>query len=99
MAFRPSPKQPPAGDLREDIDRAHAWSIAHRASIEGSARCGCFCCLACFEPAHIVDWVDVVDGVAVTALCPACHIDAVIGDASGFPIEVSFLTAMQRRWF
>ena len=46
-----------------------------------------------------MDWVDVVDGVAVTALCPMCHIDAVIGDASGFPIEVSFLTAMHRRWF
>ena len=34
-----------------------------------------------------------------TALCPYCHIDAVIGDASGFPITEEFLTEMMRRWF
>lgn len=99
MVFRPSPKQPPTGDLAADVTRAHPWSIAHRASIEASTRCGCFHCLACFAPDRIATWVDIVDGVGVTALCPSCGIDAVIGDAAGFPIEREFLAAMRRQWF
>ena len=34
-----------------------------------------------------------------TALCPYCHADAVIGDASSFPITEEFLKEMNKRWF
>jgi hypothetical protein len=48
-----------------------------------------------FEFKDIREWTD--DGQ--TALCPSCGVDSVIGDASGFPITVEFLTAMEAHWF
>jgi hypothetical protein len=51
-----------------------------------------------FEPRAIVKWIDDEDDV--TAKCPECGIDSVIGDASGFPADDPvFLRAMKRRWF
>jgi hypothetical protein len=40
------------------IRRAHAHSILHRAEVERSGKCGCFHCLATFEPARIRSWTD-----------------------------------------
>jgi len=78
-----------------DIIEAHKRSIHHRPEIEASAKCGCFYCLEIFEPSAIREWVDDYD----TALCPHCSIDSVIGDASGYPIDVGFLKQMQDHWF
>ena len=55
-----------------------------------------FICLAEFEPEAIADWVD---ESGVTALCPKCGIDSVIGSASGFPITRDFLEQMRKHWF
>ena len=57
--------------------------------------CGCFYCMAAFPPSEIADWID----EGKTALCPKCGIDAVIGSASGFPVERGFLRRMRRYWF
>ncbi|WP_394692016.1 cytoplasmic protein [Hyphobacterium sp.] len=79
-----------------DVELAHKRSIYHRAEIERSQHCGCFSCLAVFEPSEIAEWTD----EETTALCPKCGIDAVIGDASGFPaVDKVFLTGMNKRWF
>jgi hypothetical protein len=75
---------------------AHKHSIRHRQELEASESCGCFYCLAVFEPSSIEVWVDEGD---VTALCPECGIDSVIGSASGFPINRDFLERMKRHWF
>jgi hypothetical protein len=74
---------------------AHQHSSRHRAEVEDSARCGCFCCLATFPPGAIEDWCD----ESTTALCPACGIDSVLGDASGYPIVEGFLARMRDHWF
>lgn len=79
-----------------DYIAAHQHSIRHRQEIESSERCGCFYCLAEFEPDAITDWVD--EG-GVTALCPKCGIDSVIGSASGFPITGDLLKRMNAHWF
>lgn len=42
---------------------------------------------------------DYISDEEPTAECPYCHIDAVIGDASGFPITEEFLRKMMHRWF
>ena len=55
-----------------------------------------FSCCEIFPPSEITDYLP---DEPPTALCPYCHIDAVIGDASGFPITDEFLTEMKRRWF
>lgn len=80
----------------DELACAHRHSIRHRAEIVASTSCGCFHCGAVFRPAEIVVWVD--DGA--TALCPHCAMDAVIGEASGFPATTAaFLDRMNRRWF
>jgi len=81
-----------------DVVRAHAHSIDHRNLLARSDNCGCFNCLEVFGADTITEWTDVVNGEGVTALCPRCGLDAVIGSASGFPIERGFLDAMRTRW-
>lgn len=79
-----------------DIHEAHAHSSLHRAEIEASEICGCFCCLGVFLPSEITEWVDEADD---TALCPRCGVDAVIGSASDVPLDKGSLELMQRHWF
>lgn len=67
----------------------------HRAEIEASSLCGCFCCLHIFDPSKIREWID----NGQTAICPACPVDSVIGSASGYPITREFLDQMQKRYF
>jgi acetone carboxylase gamma subunit len=52
-----------------------------------------------FPPDEIEDWVDELEGVGQTALCPNCGIDSVIGSASGYSITTDFLENMKRHWF
>ncbi|QBI01307.1 cytoplasmic protein [Pseudoduganella albidiflava] len=70
-----------------DVIAAHKHSSQHRAELSRSSQCGCFHCLARFEPSEILDWVDWPKGTpesgqldsGTTALCPVCGIDSVIG--------------------
>ncbi len=78
-----------------DFNAAHRCSIGHREQVLRSERCGCFCCCSIFAPAEIEEWVDNDQ----TALCPHCGINAVIGSASGYPIEVGFMRLMEARFF
>lgn len=78
-----------------EVKAAHQFSSNHRAQIELSTKCGCFYCLEIFPPSAITDWVD--DGV--TALCPRCGVDSVIGSASGIELNAEFLKAMRDYWF
>jgi hypothetical protein len=82
-----------------DYIRAHKNCFHNRDEILKSHLCGCFYCLRTFAPTEILEWVDKVEGVAQTALCPMCGIDSVIGSASGFPITVDFLKRMNQHWF
>ena len=82
-----------------DQKQAHSHSSNHREEILISKICGCFYCRQTFEPGAITEWIDEVDGVFQTALCPKCGIDSVIGSASGFPITSDFLASMHRAWF
>ena len=83
------------GAIDKTFLAAHGCSKDHRAQIDASSLCGCFCCLSTFPPAKIETWI--YD--ETRALCPFCEIDAVIGDASGFPVNKEFLSEMCREWF
>lgn len=79
---------------------AHEASANHRSTILASTVCGCFYCRKFFEPVEIDDWTDHDDkDVGMTALCPRCGNDSVIGSASGYPMTESFLGQMNNRWF
>lgn len=83
----------PAGQLRA----AYCHSSQHRVEIHASSHCGCFYCRKVFRPAEILEWIDTDE---VTALCPRCGIDSVLGDASGLDVtDRGFLDAMHRFWF
>src|SRR5262245_25355855 len=93
---------PTVFDLPENdpLRVAHKKAIFHRAEIEKSRQCGCFYCKKIFGPEQIVDWTDTNKPRAQqTALCPACGIDSVIGDASGLAITEAFLEEMRTAWF
>ena len=90
---------------RADLRAIHKHSSHHRERIERSAQCGCFYCLATFSPTEITRWVDLPKGEergyhGVTAVCPRCHIDAVLPDSvPGAPLSAELLEAMQQYWF
>ena len=76
-------------------DTAHLHASAHRSELAASGTCGCYYCIRIFAFSAIVKWKDGNQ----TALCPHCGIDAVLGDASGFPVVDRFLRQMHRYWF
>ena len=86
---------------------AHRHSSHHRTELLASGKCGCFYCLAIFEPTEITEWIDEPHGLedasrrgnGQTALCPKCRIDSVIGDKSGYPLNEHFLRRMHAHWF
>ncbi len=79
---------------------AHQYSAHHRQQVLESECCGCFYCLEIFPATKIEEWVDEDEnGIGMTALCPFCGIDAVVGDKSGIPIKREFLKAMKQVWF
>lgn len=63
--------------------------------IKQASTCGCYHCCDIFESKDIIQFTD--DGK--TALCPKCHVDAVLGDKSGFEITKNFLTEAKKYWF
>lgn len=84
-------------DRPPDYIRAHKHCIENRVEVEASVLCGCFYCMSIYPPSEIEGWID--DQEALTADCPRCGIDAVIGSASGFPITSEFLNVMNEHWF
>ena len=93
-------------NISDELVLAHRHCAAHRTEVLASERCGCFSCSAVFLPADITEWLEEKGGPLSkkpdpwTAICPKCGIDAVIGTASGFPVDQpSFLEAMNERWF
>ena len=90
---------------RETLLAAHKHSSKHGQGLLRSELCGCFYCLSNFKPDEIAEWIndganDELELSFVTAICPKCDIDAVLGSASGYDIaDKEFLEAMYEYWF
>ena len=85
------------GQEKDRIFRqAHDCCFSNKEQIEKSEKCGCFSCCEIFTPSEITDYLP---DEPPTAECPFCHIDSVIGDASGFPITKDFLKKMKKKYF
>ena len=77
-----------------DYITAHEYCMFNRRLLEHDKRCGCFHCLKVFDTKEL-EWVD----FGLTALCPYCGIDAVIGERAGYPLTEEFLKKMRDYWF
>jgi hypothetical protein len=82
------------------LRNAHNGSASHKDEIINRTVCGCFYCENLFFSTEIEQWyVEDRRGTGgETAICPKCHIDAVLSDR--FPIfDKKFLSAMKKYWF
>ena len=75
---------------------AHEFSINNEPMLRNDKKCGCFYCQRVFDPSELEEWIE---DESLTALCPYCGIDAVIGESAGYPLTKDFLQAMYRYWF
>lgn len=78
------------------LKAAHEASFKNKESILRSEICGCFSCRKTFASGEVTFRKE-KDGQE-TAWCPYCDMDAVLGNASGYPITQDFLKAMQDEW-
>ncbi|TSJ77520.1 cytoplasmic protein [Rariglobus hedericola] len=93
------------------IDQAILHSYQNRAEIKASDSCACFHCLARFKSHEIKRWYDTDDPnwdgepildsgpyPGMTAGCPVCENDSVIGSASGLDLNDEFLRSLDKYW-
>ena len=93
--------------------QAVAHSFQNRAEVERSQTCACFHCYARFAPTDIRLWTDSDDPNdedpsalrddasrfrGMTATCPQCEYDSVIGSASGYELTDGFLRLLRDHW-
>ena len=81
--------------MMSKISEIYHYSSQHRALLQQSECCGCFCCLETFAYSEIEDWCDDEQ----TAMCPHCGIDAVLGSASVEALTPELLKAMHQAYF
>lgn len=97
--------------MKTSIAEAVAHSYWNRVEVKASDRCACFHCLARFSPSEIKIWRDSEDPnydggplsddgpfPGMTATCPACEYDSVIGSASGIQLTDDLLRSLDHYW-
>lgn len=84
------------GDIMDYIE-AHRYSFANKSMLEKEKLCGCFYCLEIFSPKEIEEWWE--DEPELTAVCPYCGIDSIIGESIAYPLTKEFLEKMHQAWF
>ena len=82
---------------KKDILSAHKHAVNNKDEIEVSDECGCFHCLETFTKDEIEEWVETEDGMS--AVCPKCEVESVIGDAAGLPLTQELLDAVRQHVF
>lgn len=78
-----------------ELDNIYRHALGNRKEVERSALCGCVSCGKLFPATEVVDYVD----AGLTALCPECGIDAIVGDASGVELTAELLAELNKRYF
>ena len=83
----------------DELKSIHEFSFKNEQSIRASELCGCFYCQGIYPSIHVltVDMIEEKDG-KLTAICPICSIDAVLGDAS-VELTAELLGAMRKLFF
>jgi hypothetical protein len=93
-----------------DLVELHGHSFRNSSEVRASAMCGCFACLNTFPSGDIVEWWDrersmqsesnlACTDEGMTAVCPRCGFDAVLGNQCGRELTGELLAQMQKMWF
>ena len=69
--------------------RLYANCTGNQKLLAKETKCGCFYCERVFHPKEICSWIE--DRSGLTAVCPYCGIDSVIGESAGFPLTKAAL--------
>ena len=77
--------------------RALDYSRKNNENLMRSVSCGCFSCETLMLANGIRDWKMEEDG-RLTAVCPYCGEETVIGDDAVYPMKKEFLREMKRFW-
>ena len=80
---------------KTEVRQAPILAMKNKDRIAESKRCGCYYCLETCNTEEVTEWTDGSE----TALCPHCHVDALIPDQSGVSLEKESLKAMRKYWF
>lgn len=83
--------------MKSDVITAHGYCSNNRKLLVNDRKCGCFYCLKVFSPEEITEWIEDPNGM--TAVCPHCGVDSVIGEGAGYPMTEAFLRDMRDHWF
>ena len=81
-----------------ELINAQRSSINNRDRLMASVSCGCFSCETLMLANGIRDWKMEEDG-RLTAVCPYCGEETVIGDDAVYPMKKEFLREMKRFWY
>lgn len=77
---------------KRDWEKASDAAMFNRNILMVSDMAACYYCMSYFKASEVSEFVDDDD---VTALCPLCGLDFVLGDATGLPIhDQEYLQAM-----
>ncbi len=83
--------------IDRELEEAYKHSTNNKSEILKSNICGCFYCKKIFNPKEIAIWLN--SNIDMTAQCPYCFVDSVVGNASGYAITKKFLDDMHQKWF
>jgi hypothetical protein len=79
------------------LTQIHNHASNNEIEILHSKTCSCFFCRQTYDARKVNDWIN--DERGVTALCPECGMDAVVGDASGLPLDKPTLKEMNLAYY
>ncbi len=80
-----------------ELIRAQRCSINNRDDLMRSVSCGCYSCESILLANSITDWKLEEDG-GMTAICPFCGKETIVGDSSVYPMKKIFLQEMKEFW-
>jgi TPR repeat protein len=83
--------------IDEKLVTLHNKATDNDISILHSNTCSCFFCRQTYSARKVNDWI--TDNNGVTAICPECGMDAVIGDEGGEPLDKVTLKALNLAYY
>ena len=80
-----------------EFEKIFAHTVGNDLEILHSEKCSCIFCRHTINARDVQDWIS--DDRGVTAICPECGMDALVGDASGYHFDHETLKDLNLAFF